>query len=110
MEEQVIITDSAANQIADIIAAEGTNFHQSLRIFVQGGGCSGFQYGFTFDDLQEDDTVFEKNGIKILVDPMSLQYLIGSTIDYKVALSGNNFVISNPNAKSTCGCGNSFNA
>ncbi len=109
MEDQIIITDAAADQIADIIAAEGTNFSQFLRIYVQGGGCSGFQYGFAFDDPQEDDLVVEKSGIKVLVDSMSLTYLVGSTVDYKTTLAGSNFVISNPNAKTTCGCGSSFN-
>lgn len=109
--EQVVITDAAADQIRDIIAAEGPNFQGRLRIFVQGGGCSGFQYGFAFDtEVSEDDHVFEKNGIEILVDAMSLQYLLGSTIDYKKSLSGSNFSISNPNAKSHCGCGSSFAA
>lgn len=109
--EQIVITDAAADQIADIIAGEGPNFQGRLRIYVQGGGCSGFQYGFMFDtEVSEDDHVFEKNGIEILVDAMSLQYLIGSTIDYKKTLAGSNFSISNPNAKSHCGCGSSFSA
>lgn len=109
--EQVVITDAAATQIQDLIQQEGSDFQGKLRVFVQGGGCSGFQYGFTFDEaVNEDDFVFEKNGVQLLVDSMSLQYLSGSTIDYKKSLSGSNFVISNPNVKSTCGCGSSFAA
>lgn len=109
--EQVVITDAAAKQIQELIEAEGPDFKGRLRIFVQGGGCSGFQYGFAFDEEQaEDDYVFEKNGIEVLVDAMSLQYLLGSTIDFKVSLAGSNFSISNPNAKSHCGCGSSFAA
>jgi len=109
--EQVVITEAAADQIKELIAAEGPDFTARLRIFVQGGGCSGFQYGFTFDEEQaEDDYVFEKNGIEVLVDAMSMQYLLGSTIDFKVSLAGSNFAISNPNAKSHCGCGSSFAA
>lgn len=109
--EQVVITEAAAEQIRELILDEGLGFTGRLRIYVQGGGCSGFQYGFTFDEVQnEDDFVFEKNGIEVLVDAMSLQYLLGSTIDYKKTLAGSNFSISNPNAKSHCGCGSSFAA
>lgn len=109
--EQVTVTDDAATQILEIVQAEGEGFQGLLRIYVQGGGCSGFQYGFTFDEnVAEDDLVVEKNGAKILVDSMSLQYLSGSTIDYKKSLSGSNFVITNPNVTSTCGCGSSFAA
>ena len=109
--EQVVITDAAAEQIRELILDEGSDFAGRLRIYVQGGGCSGFQYGFTFDEVQnEDDYVFEKNGIEVLVDAMSLQYLLGSVIDYKKTLAGSNFSISNPNAKSHCGCGSSFSA
>jgi iron-sulfur cluster insertion protein len=80
-----------------------------LRTFVQGGGCSGFQYGFTFDEEQnEDDFVIERNGVKILVDSMSYQYLVGAEIDYKDDLMGSSFSIKNPNAQTTCGCGSSF--
>ena len=82
-----------------------------LRVFVQGGGCSGVQYGFTFDeDVAEDDTVMEKNGVTLLIDAMSYQYLVGAEIDYKDDLNGSQFVIKNPNAATTCGCGSSFSA
>jgi iron-sulfur cluster insertion protein len=102
------ITDFAANKIADIMAEEN-NPKAKLRTFVQGGGCSGFTYGFTIDEKQnEDDFVIEKSGVVILVDSMSMQYLQGAKIDYQDDLSGSQFVISNPNAQSTCGCGSSF--
>jgi iron-sulfur cluster insertion protein len=102
------ITESAAIKIADIIAEEN-NPKAKLRTFVQGGGCSGFSYGFTLDEEQnEDDFVIEKSGIVILVDAMSMQYLEGANIDYRDDLSGSQFVINNPNAQSTCGCGSSF--
>lgn len=107
--EQVSITEDAAEQILEIIRAEGPDFKANLRIYVQGGGCSGFQYGFTFDEVvAEDDMIFEKNGARVLVDTLSLQYLVGSTIDYKKSIAGSNFVITNPNVVSTCGCGSSF--
>jgi iron-sulfur cluster insertion protein len=103
-------TDSAAAKVADLIAEEG-NPELKLRVFVQGGGCSGFQYGFTFDDaVNEDDTSFEKNGVTLLVDSMSFQYLVGAEIDYKEDINGSQFVIKNPNATTTCGCGSSFSA
>jgi iron-sulfur cluster insertion protein len=102
------ITESAVIKITDIIAEEN-NPKVKLRTFVQGGGCSGFSYGFTLDEEQnEDDFVIEKSGVVILVDAMSMQYLQGANIDYKDNLSGSQFVISNPNAQSTCGCGSSF--
>jgi iron-sulfur cluster insertion protein len=102
------ISESALNKIADIVAEEN-NPNVKLRTFVQGGGCSGFSYGFTLDEEQnEDDFVVDKEGIVILVDSMSMQYLQGANIDYKDDLSGSQFVISNPNAQSTCGCGSSF--
>jgi iron-sulfur cluster insertion protein len=102
------ISESALNKIADIMAEEN-NPKIKLRTFVQGGGCSGFSYGFTLDEEQnEDDFVVDKEGIVILVDSMSMQYLQGANIDYKDDLSGSQFVISNPNAQSTCGCGSSF--
>ena len=104
----LIFTDSAAAKVADLIAEEG-NTDLKLRVFVQGGGCSGFQYGFTFDEaVNEDDTTFEKNGVTLLVDSMSFQYLVGAEIDYKEDINGSQFVIKNPNAQSTCGCGSSF--
>ena len=103
-------TDSAAAKVADLIAEEG-NPELKLRVFVQGGGCSGFQYGFTFDDaVNEDDTAFDKNGVTLLVDSMSFQYLVGAEIDYKEDINGSQFVIKNPNATTTCGCGSSFSA
>lgn len=106
----LIFTDSAAAKVADLIAEEG-NPELKLRVFVQGGGCSGFQYGFTFDDaVNEDDTSFEKNGVTLLVDSMSFQYLVGAEIDYKEDINGSQFVIKNPNATTTCGCGSSFSA
>ncbi|CAM3773657.1 iron-sulfur cluster insertion protein ErpA [Polynucleobacter antarcticus] len=106
----LVFTDSAAAKVADLIAEEG-NPELKLRVFVQGGGCSGFQYGFTFDDaVNEDDTLFEKNGVTLLVDSMSFQYLVGAEIDYKEDINGSQFVIKNPNASSSCGCGSSFSA
>ena len=106
----IIFTDSAADKVADLIAEEG-NAALKLRVFVQGGGCSGFQYGFTFDeDVNEDDTEFSKNGVTLLVDSMSFQYLVGAEIDYKEDINGSQFVIKNPNATTTCGCGSSFSA
>ena len=106
----IIFTDNAASKVADLIAEEG-NDALKLRVFVQGGGCSGFQYGFTFDeDINEDDTQFEKNGVTLLVDSMSYQYLVGAEIDDKEDINGSQFVIKNPNATTTCGCGSSFSA
>lgn len=108
--EQVplIFTDSAATKVKQLIEEEG-NADLKLRVFVSGGGCSGFQYGFTFDEVvNEDDTVMEKNGVQLLIDPMSFQYLMGAEIDYQEGLEGAQFVIKNPNAVSTCGCGSSF--
>jgi iron-sulfur cluster insertion protein len=101
-------TDSACNKVRDLIAEEG-NPDLKLRVFVTGGGCSGFQYGFTFDELvNEDDTSIEREGVTFLVDPMSYQYLVGAEIDYQESLEGSQFVIRNPNATTTCGCGSSF--
>lgn len=105
-----IFTDSAASKVRELIEEEG-NPELKLRVFVTGGGCSGFQYGFTFDEVAaEDDTVIEKSGVTLLVDPMSYQYLVGAEIDYTEGLEGSQFVIKNPNASSTCGCGSSFSA
>ncbi len=102
-------TDNAANKVRELIEEEG-NAELKLRVFVTGGGCSGFQYGFTFDEVQnEDDAVMQKNGVTLLIDPMSYQYLVGAEIDYTESLEGAQFVIKNPNATSTCGCGSSFN-
>ena len=110
MPAPVIFTDSAASKVKDLIIEEG-NADLKLRVFVSGGGCSGFQYGFTFDEVKnEDDTVLEKDGVMLLIDPMSYQYLVGAEIDYTEGLEGSQFVIRNPNATSTCGCGSSFSA
>jgi iron-sulfur cluster insertion protein len=108
MPAPILFTDSAAGKVADLVAEEG-NPDLKLRVFVQGGGCSGFQYGFTFDEVvNEDDTQMSKNGVTLLIDAMSLQYLMGAEIDYKEDLQGAQFVIKNPNASTTCGCGSSF--
>ena len=105
-----VFTDSAASKVKALIEEEG-NPELKLRVFVTGGGCSGFQYGFTFDELaNEDDTSLVKDGVTLLVDPMSYQYLVGAEIDYTEGLEGSQFVIKNPNASSTCGCGSSFTA
>lgn len=104
----ITITDSAYLKIADLLAEEN-NPNLKLRTFVQGGGCSGFQYGFTFDEEQnDDDFVIERGTVKILIDSMSYQYLAGAEIDYKEELMGASFTINNPNAETTCGCGSSF--
>ena len=104
----LMFTDSAASKVKQLIDEEG-NVDLKLRVFVTGGGCSGFQYGFTFDEVtNEDDTVLEKNGVTLLIDPMSFQYLVGAEIDYTEGLEGSQFVIKNPNATTTCGCGSSF--
>ncbi|MDQ8022951.1 MAG: iron-sulfur cluster insertion protein ErpA [Moraxellaceae bacterium] len=108
MPAPLLFTDSAAGKVAELIAEEG-NPDLKLRVFVSGGGCSGFQYGFTFDEItNEDDTVMEKNGVALLIDAMSYQYLVGAEIDYTDGLEGSQFVIRNPNASTTCGCGSSF--
>lgn len=104
----LVFTDSAATKVAGLIAQEG-NANLKLRVFISGGGCSGFQYGFTFDEKLEDgDTQVSNQGVTLLVDPMSIQYLTGAEIDYKEDLEGARFVIRNPNAATTCGCGSSF--
>ena len=104
----LLFTDSAVAKVKELIDEEG-NPALKLRVFVQGGGCSGFQYGFTFDEeTNEDDTVMEKGGVTLLIDAMSFQYLVGAEIDYKEDLQGAQFVIKNPNATTTCGCGSSF--
>jgi iron-sulfur cluster insertion protein len=110
MPPPLIFSDNAASKVKQLIEEEG-NPGLKLRVFVTGGGCSGFQYGFTFDEVQnEDDSVMEKNGVQLLIDPMSYQYLTGAEIDYTEGLEGAQFVIKNPNATSTCGCGSSFSA
>ena len=101
-------TDSAARKVKELITEEN-NPALMLRVFVSGGGCSGFQYGFTFDEhANDDDALIDKAGVTLLVDPMSFQYLAGAEIDYQEGLDGAQFVIKNPQAKSTCGCGSSF--
>jgi iron-sulfur cluster insertion protein len=106
----LVFTDAAAEKVKRLIDEEG-NPNLKLRVFVQGGGCSGFQYGFTFDEeAGDDDTRMEKGGVVLLIDPMSLQYLAGAEIDYQQSVEGEQFVIKNPSATSTCGCGSSFSA
>ena len=106
----LVFTDNAAAKVKQLIDEEG-NLDLKLRVFVTGGGCSGFQYGFTFDEaVSDDDTSMQKNGVTLLIDPMSLQYLGGAEIDYQDGVEGAQFVIKNPNATSTCGCGSSFSA
>ena len=108
MSETVILTESLARRVRELQAQKG-NPALMLRVFVSGGGCSGFQYGFTFDEeVQEGDTMVENCGVRLLVDPMSYQYLVGAEIDYTEGLEGAQFVIRNPNATTTCGCGSSF--
>lgn len=106
----LIFTNAAAIKVKELIDDEG-NEALMLRVFISGGGCSGFQYGFTFDEnITEGDTVVENEGVKLLIDPMSYQYLAGAEIDYTEGLEGAQFVIRNPNATTTCGCGSSFSA
>ncbi len=106
--EPLLFTDAAAVKVKELIEEEENNALM-LRVFISGGGCSGFQYGFTFDeDLTDGDTVVENEGVKLLIDPMSIQYLMGAEIDYSEGLEGAQFVIRNPNAQTTCGCGSSF--
>ncbi len=108
MPSPLVFTDSAANKVRELIVEEGAP-DLKLRVFVSGGGCSGFQYGFTFDEeVNEDDTMVERGGVTLLIDSMSLQYLAGAEIDYTEGLQGSQFVIRNPNATTTCGCGSSF--
>lgn len=112
MSDPLIFTDNAAAKVWELIQEEG-NFNLKLRAYVTGGGCSGFQYGFSFDEVaQADDTVVTKSvgegDVQLLVDPLSFQYLVGAEIDYKEDIEGEQFIIRNPNAKTTCGCGSSF--
>lgn len=110
MPAPLLFTDNAANKVKQLIEEEGCA-DLKLRVFVSGGGCSGFQYGFTFDEVaNEDDTVLNKNGVQLLIDQMSFQYLAGAEIDYQDGLEGSQFIIRNPNATTTCGCGSSFSA
>jgi len=107
-EELLNFTDSAADKVRQLLEEE-SNEGLKLRVYITGGGCSGFQYGFMFDENQDDgDAVIEKNGVTLLVDPMSGQYLEGAEIDYVEGIEGAQFVIRNPNASTTCGCGSSF--
>ena len=104
----LMFTQGAANKVKSLIDEEG-NERLKLRVFVTGGGCSGFQYGFTFDeDVADDDTIVERDGVSLVVDPMSFQYLVGAEVDYQEGLEGSRFVINNPNASTTYGCGQSF--
>lgn len=106
--DPLVFTDAAAAKVRELIEEE-KNDQLKLRVFVSGGGCSGFQYGFTFDEnIQDGDTTVEKGGVTLLIDPMSFQYLMGAEIDYTEGLEGAQFVIRNPNATTTCGCGSSF--
>ena len=110
MPAPLVFSDSAAEKVRELIDEEGNNALK-LRVFVTGGGCSGFQYGFTFDEeTNDDDATMEKNGVTLLIDAMSYQYLVGAEIDYQEGIEGAQFVIKNPNASSTCGCGSSFSA
>ena len=107
-QQVIVFTDAAACKVKELIDEE-ENPKLNLRIYIIGGGCSGFQYGFTFDEtINTDDVVVEKIGVKLLCDPLSIQYLQGAEIDYKEDVNGSQFVIRNPNAKTTCGCGSSF--
>lgn len=106
--EPIYVTESAVKKVQSLLEEEG-NFDLKLRVFVTGGGCSGFQYGFTFDELvADDDALIKKEDIGVLVDAMSYPFLVGAQIDYKEDLQGSKFTVSNPNASSTCGCGSSF--
>ena len=106
----LVFTDAAAGKVRELIAEEG-NPGLKLRVYISGGGCSGFQYGFTFDEARaDDDLALDNGGVTLLVDPLSLQYLAGAEIDYAESLTGAQFVIRNPNATTTCGCGSSFSA
>ncbi len=108
LESPLVFTDAAAIKVRELIDEEGDD-SLMLRVFISGGGCSGFQYGFTFDQNETDgDTIVANQGVKLLVDPMSVQYLMGAEIDYSEGLEGSQFVIRNPNAATTCGCGSSF--
>jgi len=110
LERPLQFTSAAAAKVRELIAEEG-NPQLKLRVYIQGGGCSGFQYGFEFDEQQgEDDLAVQTDGVTLLVDPLSLQYLMGAEVDYTESLHGAQFVIRNPNAKTTCGCGSSFSA
>lgn len=107
-EDNLVFTSAAAHKVRELMLEEG-NAELKLRVYIQGGGCSGFQYGFSFDEQSaEDDLAIETDGVTLVVDPVSLQYLAGAEVDYSESLQGAQFVIRNPNAKTTCGCGSSF--
>ena len=106
--QEFVVTEKAASKVRALVEEEG-NPDLNLRVFVTGGGCSGFQYGFTFDEIAaEDDALIERDGVSVLVDPLSYQYLAGAEVDYEEGLQGSRFTVRNPNATSTCGCGSSF--
>jgi iron-sulfur cluster insertion protein len=106
--QPLYLSDNAVNKVRQLVEEE-ENPNLKLRVFVTGGGCSGFSYGFTFDEaVNEDDTVIEKDGVKALMDSLSYQYLVGAQVDYTEGLEGSRFVVNNPNATATCGCGSSF--
>lgn len=108
MDNSIVLSERAAQKVRALLEAE-PNAELKLRVFITGGGCSGFSYGFTFDEeVAEDDAVVERDGVTMLVDAMSYQYLMGSEVDYREDLQGAQFVVTNPNATATCGCGNSF--
>ena len=108
LDTNIQMSARAADKVSELIQDE-ENDELKLRVFVTGGGCSGFSYGFTFDDdVAQDDTVVRRSGVTMVVDPMSYQYLVGAEVDFKEDLQGSQFVVTNPNASSTCGCGNSF--
>ncbi|MFQ5994705.1 MAG: iron-sulfur cluster insertion protein ErpA [Acidiferrobacterales bacterium] len=108
MPAPLALTEGAANKVKELVEQED-NPDLKLRIYIEGGGCSGFQYGFTFDDtVNDDDTCVQRHGITVLIDPLSFPYLIGAEIDYQEGLQGAQFILKNPNAKTTCGCGSSF--
>ena len=107
-EAEIVFSDSAANRVAQLIKQE-KNPDLKLRVYIIGGGCSGFSYGFAFDDnIKEGDSGATNKGVQLIIDPMSYQYLVGSTVDYLEDLQGSRFIVNNPNAKTTCGCGSSF--
>ena len=108
MTEAVQLTAIAAGKVQELVARQGGE-SALIRVYIQGGGCSGFQYGFSFEEApEEDDAVFDRDGVRLLVDPLSFQYLMGAEVDYTENLQGAQFVIRNPNASTTCGCGSSF--
>ena len=108
LDTNIQMSARAADKVSELIQGE-ENDELKLRVFVTGGGCSGFSYGFTFDDdIAQEDTVVRRSGVTMVVDPMSYQYLVGAEVDFKEDLQGSQFVVTHPNASSTCGCGNSF--